>query len=1075
MAPANPTPDDASLLGQTAKLGGPDPSTAASKGLSFPEAGRYGVLSKLGEGGMGEVYLCWDSQLRRKVAIKLLTEMTEEFIQRFEEEAQITGQLEHPNIIPIHEYGVDLRGQPYFVMKRVKGQSLDELVSQRSRSELLQIMLKICDAVSFAHSREVIHRDLKPENVMVGSFGEVLVMDWGLWRMMEAPGSSERHGAGVDPPSDAIAVLTPAGGPHQTQLGLILGTPEYMAPEQAVGENHKIDARTDIYSLGAMLYEFLTGQVPHRGETVVELIACAIGGTFEPPDRAAPERGIPPELSAITMKAMMPKRAQRYQTVADFRLDLERYLDGHSVSARRDPLGDRIVKWVKRHPVSVAVGVTAVLVALAGTGGVMFTQHRGQVLRIRTLGNEARAAQAAGQTLENQLQALTAVNRWLEAAAAAPEAIEAKAQVLTRINTLGVKSKDWEMARHAAREVGRLAGYAEKGKKLLAETDAAATRRSRENQQRLTQIFGQVRRGEVASQQMEAHLLEIIGMRDPQAVDAAITALGSKNALSRRLAARVLGWLGAKKAVTPLIDNLSDPELENAITVAQALGRIGDPRAEAPLAGELFRRGGPTSLFGLRTRMAFLGLKADARVVARPEDPQGYLERARSALRRQEPKKALADARRARALDPKNLEAYMLEGNALRHLGRSAEAVAVYRLGLVHAPRQPELWFNVGTALADQRKFAESLKAYDRAISLSTQEAVFFLNRGYTLLELGRPADAAKDLRKALQLNPSNSRALAVLGTTLFKLGRRDEALRLLEKAHKLHPEDAKTLANLGDVLRKLGRLDEAISRLSQGIDREPTFWLLYCYRAMCHQDRLDWKTSLPDANRAVEPNPRNPRCWLVRSITRGQLGWWSEAHADVLEGLKRSPNWTALRLQLARCLVGLKRLKEAERELRDGFAKTRGPLFLYEIAQLCEARRDLTGAERAYTDAIKVSPRFADAYGMRARVRSMLGLRQQALADYDKAIDELGVDFYTYLANRGMLKLELKRPMAAEKDFRLSLSKRRTYDFGQYGLGLSLIQQGKTKEGRAVLEGLLVEQPKSRWARAAEKALAGG
>jgi len=344
--------------------------------------GPYRITGHIGSGGMADVLLVEDVELGRELAAKILPQASHDdpkTVQRFLLEAQVTGQLEHPNIVPVHQMGVTPNGQLYFTMKRVRGLTLEETISsgvtRETLSRLLEIFLKVCDAMAFAHSRGVIHRDLKPENIMVGEFGEVQVMDWGLARLRDEQDQLEGAIAlDLDSGKTAAAVLGREGeerkgsNPLKTQDGTIAGTPAYMPPEQALGQVDALDERSDIYALGAMLYQILTGDAPFGGEDSWAVLGQVIRAEMKLPRERAPGRNIPRELEAVVLKAMQRDPEDRYQTVRELRLDLQRFIEGHTLSAARYTIAQRLAKWIARHrTIAIASGVV-LLVACAFSG-----------------------------------------------------------------------------------------------------------------------------------------------------------------------------------------------------------------------------------------------------------------------------------------------------------------------------------------------------------------------------------------------------------------------------------------------------------------------------------------------------------------------------------------------------------------------------------------------------------------------------------------------------------------------------------------------------------------------------------
>lgn len=363
--------------------------------------GRYELEGVHARGGIGRVVVAHDRRLNRTVAIKELLERTPSAEARFVREALIAARLQHPGVVPIHEAGRWPSGEPYYAMKLVSGRTLKELIADRAeldeRLALLPKVLAVAETIAYAHSENVLHRDIKPANVVVGDFGETVVVDWGLAKDLSGDVEEPIVAEGED--------ATGAAG-DATRAGNVMGTPSYMAPEQARGDD--VDARADVFALGALLYEVLCGRPPYLGDDADEILAKALDGKPQPIDERQPDA--PPDLCAIVRKAMAADPADRYPSAAPLAEDIRRFQTGQLVTARHYSTRTLMRRWIGRHRAGVAVVSAAVLVAIA-MGAIGF----GRVVEERNEARQQRAmaerAQAHAEDRSHELVFLQAQSR----------------------------------------------------------------------------------------------------------------------------------------------------------------------------------------------------------------------------------------------------------------------------------------------------------------------------------------------------------------------------------------------------------------------------------------------------------------------------------------------------------------------------------------------------------------------------------------------------------------------------------------------------------------------------------------
>lgn len=314
---------------------------------------KYRIIKELARGGMGIVYLAEDPELGRRIAIKVLNtpEADASIAGRMMREAQIIAGLEHPGIVPVHDVGVLADGRVFYAMKLIRGERLDEYAaSTDSIKDRLRKFHAACEAVAFAHAHGVIHRDLKPQNIMIGSFGEVLVLDWGVAKILSTNGE---HVFSVEDKEEMAAMTVLAkkevpGPDKDTTHGTIIGTPSYMSPEQAGGEIGSIDQRTDVYSLGAILFFLLTNQPP-ESNTKVSLSTDGRTAARVMPTPRELNSLVSKAAQAVCLKAMAVERSERYAHAAELAAEIALLLDDQPVTAHRENAFEKTGRWLSKN------------------------------------------------------------------------------------------------------------------------------------------------------------------------------------------------------------------------------------------------------------------------------------------------------------------------------------------------------------------------------------------------------------------------------------------------------------------------------------------------------------------------------------------------------------------------------------------------------------------------------------------------------------------------------------------------------------------------------------------------------
>jgi tetratricopeptide (TPR) repeat protein len=868
--------------------------------------GPYKLIEQIGEGGMGAVWVAQQTEpVKRLVAVKLVKAGMDsrQVVARFEAERQALALMDHPNIARVLDGGTTTAGRPYFVMDLVKGVPITRYCDEHRYTprQRLELFVDVCQAVQHAHHKGIIHRDLKPSNVLVAPYdGRAVpkVIDFGV---AKAAGQQLTERTLV------------------TGFGAIVGTLEYMSPEQAELNNQDIDTRSDIYSLGVLLYELLTGSPPFcrkelEGGGLLETLRVIREQEPTRPSKKlstadglptlAANRGTEParlarlvrgELDWIVMKALEKNRSRRYETANGFAQDVQRYLADEPVLACPPSAGYRLRKFARRNKAGLAVaGLVLFFLVLLG-GGI------GWAVRDRA----ARHAKAGGQveSIFAEVDRLEREQKWPEALAAARRAAaavaggEADAATTERV---GRRLKDLKF-------IGRL-------EQIRMEAPVGAERDR--DYARAFRDYG----------------VDV----EELAVEASIERLRARPALAIPLAAALDHWVyrrrplpqgdaagwkrlaavargidpeplrdrlrstwgrpvsGTKEELRRLADSIDIREQHPAtlVSLAHTLQQVelpgpavrilrdaqsvypGDYWLNSALASALYERKDLEGAIRFGTAAASLR-------------PHSFWDNAKLALAlRQQGSlgEAVAVYRRNTQIDPKKSTPYLTLGDALREWGKPDEAVAAFRKAIELEPKSSGAYHGLGRALRDRNKLGEANAAFDTAVKLH---------------------------RKDVELNPNSAAAYAQLGVVLRDQGRLDEAIDAFRKAAAISPQQSRL--NLGAALHARGKLDEAIDVFRKGIEADPKNAGAYrrSLGAALHAQKK-WDEAISVYRRAIELDPKDSGAyWHLGDALRVQ-NKLDEAVAAYRTAIQLRPKASGAYINLGNVLRDQKRLDEA-------------------------------------------------------------------------------------------------------------------------------------------------------------------
>ncbi len=761
---------------------------------------RFRVLRPHAKGGLGQVSVALDQELRREVALKEIQDRhadQPESRGRFVREAEITGGLEHPGIVPVYGLGTYPDGRPFYTMRFIRGDSLQEAIARFHKSEssghqaheqtlalrqLLGRFIDVCDAIAYAHSRGVLHRDLKPGNVMLGPYGETLVVDWGLAKPMgvRATDGDEKNGERTLRPA-----LSDSATP--TQAGAALGTPAFMPPEQAAGRLDELGPASDVYSLGATLYCLLTGKAPFEGGEVGEVLRRVQAGDFPRP--RAVRRDVPAALEAICLKAMALKPQDRYAGPRALAADVERWLADEPVSAYREPWRMRVGRWARHHQTLMAAAATGLLVMMLTAGSAAWWLDR------------QRAEQRRGvESALEEVARLQGQGRWSEARA-----------------VLG-QAKD-RLGEGGPRDLREKLAQGECNLDLVARLDDIRLKRATLVEIGLHSAYAD-REYEEAFR--EAGMEEVGGDTDKAA------AWVSHSGVRGALVAALDDWAGcagnrSRRAWVLAVSRRADPDPWR--------NRLRDPNVwedKTTLARLVAERDlseqSPQLLAVLGYQLMLLGADPEplwrAAQERHPSDFWLNFELGNFLT--------LSSFSRSGLVTPRDLgfdfdlDATAELEAALAKPSMSGEAVGYYRAALAVRPRTPAVHASLGFTLYILGRREEAIAEYRKAIELDPKYGPAHDNLCTALRDQGKLEEAATECRQAIEFNPKDAHAHINLSAVLADMGRRGEAVAEFRKANELDPNIPLPQDESALTLLQQGRFAEALRSMRRCLDLLP-------------------------------------------------------------------------------------------------------------------------------------------------------------------------------------------------------------------------------------------------------------
>jgi tetratricopeptide (TPR) repeat protein len=1029
--------------------------------------GAYRVERELARGGMGVVFVAVHRELGRRVALKLMLAgagASEEDVQRFHLEAQAVARLRHPNIVGIHDVGVE-DGQPYFAMDLIEGESLKERIEREGplpAKDAARVVASLARALEYAHTNAILHRDVKPANVLLNAAGEPVLTDFGLAR------DANRDG--------------------MTVTGQALGTPAYMPPEQAAGELERIDRRADVYSLGATLFEALTGQPPFSGGTAINIVHKVL--TKEASAPGSLRKGLDRELDTITLKCLEKEPEGRYLSAGRLADDLEHYLRDEPIQAVPLTSLQRLRKWTRRNRRLSAVILASFVLLSAGAFAAVVVNARAATSAREQLaeqaGDEAQAAwelasaaeipsRAIGDASDVKLEeplglcldAFVAAQRFhaLEDSEASRLALS---QAAERLGNVNLAAGQWLLAGNAFKVVRELApARAAELSERLEDARAAGPRRRAAKVRALLAHMGD---RALSAQRVEALREEVARFVEDQTVEilvehlellcgkleAALASVVREGVRPTPSEAAALGWReieGVEEALRAFLDTgkvgEGNPMYEALLRMNKRSARKNGPawtrlvasRQRRVKPGERRRGDAICQLLGRLAECSPESVQRSARVLGRLLRTETSPTHALRAV------EALAQLWRHEVAAAKLVE---VRQNLFLHKAESLRGIVTSALGKAHYIRDlpldsediPVLRLCAMT-LEDRRLYPEAIQVLGRLIELDPAgEAIARQKLSRCLFEVGRFKEALVEAKHATRLKPNSAKAWRFRGLVLRELGQREEGVKCLDKAVILGPADPYVLFTRAEMRAELGNpTEKQIEDLNMALRALPTYAAAWSLRGKLFVTLRDYKRAESDLRRAIKLEPDNARHRARLGVFFVRRRMLPEARTWIEEALVINEKVSEVQLALASLELGQRNYEAAEEACTKALALDASSANAYLIRAKARYERhqskgviaDLRACYRlapysalpfillgeeairrgaypeavaAFAAAIKRHDGFAQSWALRGEAHRLAGKPGRSRADLDRAL-KLDAKYAQALAFRGGLRAE--------------------------------------------------------------------